>query len=135
MLNRRSILAAIPLIPMFAKATPAKLPEGSEILRSFDARDWASAFTKIAKAHPSIPFDEETMTTWFANALMRGYDEHRWGMEKFERDAGKQHLHSVSEDAIRAAVAQGWCSPANSRKEMDCDLAESIVERLMALKS
>lgn len=39
-------------------------------LPSFDARDWAAAFCKI---HPSM--DEGTMISWFANALMRGYDE------------------------------------------------------------
>jgi hypothetical protein len=37
---------------------------------SFDARDWAAAFCKI---NPSM--DESNMLGWFANALMRGYDE------------------------------------------------------------
>jgi hypothetical protein len=44
-------------------------------LPSFDARDWAAAFCKIAKKH-GHDIDEEWMVTWFANALMRGYDEH-----------------------------------------------------------
>jgi len=39
-------------------------------LPSFDARDWAEAFHKM---YPSVPEDEAL--TWFANALMRGYDE------------------------------------------------------------
>lgn len=39
-------------------------------LPSFDARDWAAAFCKL---HSSM--DEGTMIVWFANALMRGYDE------------------------------------------------------------
>ena len=39
-------------------------------LPSFDARDWAKAFCKL---FPDS--DEELMVTWFANALMRGYDE------------------------------------------------------------
>jgi hypothetical protein len=38
---------------------------------SFDARDWAEAFCKINPAA-----DEGTMLAWFANALMRGFDEH-----------------------------------------------------------
>ena len=44
-------------------------------LPSFDARDWAEAFCKIAagQGHPGI--DEGWMISWFANALMRGYDE------------------------------------------------------------
>lgn len=45
-------------------------------LPSFDALDWAKAFCEIATklGHPGI--DEGWMTTWFAGALMRGYDEH-----------------------------------------------------------
>ena len=44
-------------------------------LPSFDARDWAESFCKIAAGlgHPGI--DEGWMISWFANALMRGYDE------------------------------------------------------------
>ena len=42
-------------------------------LPSFDARDWAVAFLR---AYPNTGLDEETMLGWFANALMRGYDEH-----------------------------------------------------------
>lgn len=41
-------------------------------LPSFDARDWAEAFCKI---HPGV--DEDLMVGWFANALMRGFDEGR----------------------------------------------------------
>jgi hypothetical protein len=43
---------------------------------SFDARDWAAAFCKIAKKH-GHDLDEDWMVTWFASALMRGYDEGR----------------------------------------------------------
>ena len=39
-------------------------------LPSFDARDWAKAF---CKKFPQM--DEGLMLGWFANALMRGYDE------------------------------------------------------------
>jgi len=41
-------------------------------LPSFDARDWAEAFCKI---HTDCSVPEGEMLTWFANALMRGYDE------------------------------------------------------------
>lgn len=44
-------------------------------LPSFDARDWSRAFCKIARAQ-GHDLDEGLMTTWFANALMRGWDEH-----------------------------------------------------------
>lgn len=50
-------------------------------LPSFDARDWAKAFCKIAleqgiRGPDRAMIDEGWMTTWFASALMRGWDEH-----------------------------------------------------------
>lgn len=39
-------------------------------LPSFDAQEWAKAFCKV---FPGC--DEETVVGWFANALMRGYDQ------------------------------------------------------------
>lgn len=50
-------------------------------LPSFDAVDWAKAFCKIAtnlgyKDADGQPIDEGWMVTWFANSLMRGFDEH-----------------------------------------------------------
>ena len=49
-------------------------------LPSFDARDWSEAFCKIAngfgyKDAEGKPIDQAWMDTWFANALMRGFDE------------------------------------------------------------
>ena len=32
---------------------------------------------------------------------------------------------------LRGAVARGWCDDKNCNKEMDCDLAESIVQELL----
>lgn len=43
---------------------------------SFDAKDWAEAFVDLVKRKPEIATDEATMIGWFANALMRGWDEH-----------------------------------------------------------
>lgn len=45
-------------------------------LPSFDARDWAEAFCKT-DAFLKCEIDEGMMVAWFANALMRGYDEAR----------------------------------------------------------
>ena len=47
---------------------------GEAVGPSFDARVWAHDFCIIAK-QLGTPVDEEWMVTWFANALMRGYDE------------------------------------------------------------
>ena len=51
-----------------ANTPPEERPDWP--LPSFDARDWAQAFCKL---NPTI--DEGVMIAWFANALMRGYDE------------------------------------------------------------
>ena len=46
---------------------------------SFDARDWAKHFCKICGdlgvTQNGNPIDEGWMVTWFAAALMRGYDQ------------------------------------------------------------
>jgi hypothetical protein len=34
---------------------------------------------------------------------------------------------------IQGAVARGWCAPANSSKEMDCDLALAIADEVATL--
>jgi hypothetical protein len=47
-----------------------------DFTQSFDARDWAKAFVEHVRANPSIATDQGTMLGWFANAIMRGYDEH-----------------------------------------------------------
>jgi hypothetical protein len=47
-----------------------------DFTQSFDARDWAKAFVEHVTAQPSIATDEGTMISWFANAIMRGFDEH-----------------------------------------------------------
>lgn len=64
----------------------------SSPLGSFDARVWAKEFMRcnnglsgpFVSSHVRV--DEETMVGWFANALMRGYDEHRWKMEREAAD-------------------------------------------------
>lgn len=63
----------------WAGGDPKKRPDWP--MPSFDAQDWAEAFCKIANEHgfknaKGDPIDEGWMITWFAGALMRGYDEH-----------------------------------------------------------
>lgn len=43
---------------------------------SVDALTWAKDFVAHVKEKPSIATDEETMHTWFANAIMAGYDSY-----------------------------------------------------------
>jgi hypothetical protein len=43
-------------------------------LPSFDAMDWAKCFCDTARSK-GLDIDEGWMVSWFANALMRGFDE------------------------------------------------------------
>ncbi len=54
-----------------ANTPPEERPDWP--LPSFDAQDWAKAFLK---RNPDCGIDEGTIIAWFANALMRGYDEY-----------------------------------------------------------
>ena len=48
---------------------------------SFDAKVWAKEFVRLGFVNPACADPEGLMIGWFANALMRGYDEHRWKTE------------------------------------------------------
>jgi hypothetical protein len=61
-------------------------------LPSFDARDWAHAFCRVVNEKGFDPIEDlDWVQGWFANALMRGFDEHaslaketekvRWGFK------------------------------------------------------
>lgn len=72
-------------------------------LPSFDARDWAAAFCKIASDTGIRDADGEAisegwMTSWFANALMRGFDE-----ANGECGENIARLESAIEGVIRVA--------------------------------
>jgi hypothetical protein len=54
----------------------------SKLPHSFDAWDWARDFCETVDKNPTIPHDVETMMSWFANALMRGWDEKSWRQAK-----------------------------------------------------
>lgn len=51
-------------------------------LPSFDANDWAQAFMNTFNGEEAIRVDMDLMRAWFANALMRGYDEGRASLGK-----------------------------------------------------
>ncbi len=45
---------------------------------TFDAMVWATEFVDTVKHNPAIATDQDTMLGWFANAIMRGYDQRTW---------------------------------------------------------
>jgi len=133
---RRRLLQLFPFLSsmVVGKAlAKEKLAEGHEILKSFDARDWAKHFVAHAKQLPGLATDEETMTSWFANALMRGYDESNHQVDREIATSGKQRMRYLSETAIRQAVGRGWCSEANQHKKMDVVLADAISNELFQI--
>jgi hypothetical protein len=65
---------------------PEKELSKSKLPQSFDARDWVNEWRETLKTAPTISWDNDTMLTWFSNALMAGFDEaHRreQGKEKY----------------------------------------------------
>ena len=72
------------------------MPIGSPVcpLESFDARVWAKEFMRCTSGYAAgtegYRIMEETVVGWFSNALMRGYDEHRWKMERESKEAPKR---------------------------------------------
>ena len=49
---------------------------GDEIELTFDARTWAKGFNQTLVKRGYQPHDEGWLISWFANAIMKGYDEH-----------------------------------------------------------
>lgn len=52
----------------------------AELVQNFDARVWAAEF---CRRNPGS--DYELMLTWFSNALMAGWDEHRFRSAEYKR--------------------------------------------------
>lgn len=73
---------------------------------TFDAKDWAKVFVKMVKQNPSIATDEDTMLGWFANALMRGFDEAKFRINKVE-NLNQTDLVSGGESVNRLRI---WLS-------------------------
>lgn len=46
-----------------------------DLTQTTDARIWTKEWLKTIEKHPGVPYDEETMITWFSNAIMAGVDE------------------------------------------------------------
>ena len=61
-------------VPVLASESWANLPDTC-FSQSFDAMDWAKAFNQYLAAIGNPTLDERLLHGWFANAIMRGYDE------------------------------------------------------------
>jgi hypothetical protein len=61
---------------------------------SFDARVWAEAFMQYAVKN-KMGIDEDLMTAWFANAIMRGFDEHGDSIFDLRDQLAEQEAHAA----------------------------------------
>ena len=83
---------------MDAEMTPVqpRIAPALHLLNNPDGLAWAREFIQTVTDKPSIATDEGTMHSWFANAIMCGWDRAVWHTEQRERTA------TVSDD-LRAA--------------------------------
>lgn len=52
------------------------------LIGNIDAKVWAEEFNTSLANQGIQPLDPGFLIGWFANALMAGYDHHRWKQEK-----------------------------------------------------
>lgn len=112
-------------------------------LPSFDATDWAAAFCNIAtklgyKDAEGKPVDEGWMIGWFANALMRGYDERSGqiagplnalsdAMWQLLDDMGKDGQSVCLQAKAQARIAFEPFQDADAPTPMDLEEAKRII--------
>ena len=79
---------------------PAPQPEQA---LTFDARTWAKAFNETLVKLGYQPHDEGWLISWFANAIMKGYDEHA----SRQSDKGKVAIdRKVAEEFLKGLGGQ-----------------------------
>ena len=97
----------------------------TDFIESFDSRAWAAAFVATVKAHPAIATDEATMTGWFANALMRGYDEHA-----VRANGGGRIIHNGDHLASLLGETEETREPSMTADDPTCDPTPARAEPL-----
>jgi hypothetical protein len=106
------------------ESVPAPTPEPVDPLKSFDAQVWAKEFVRLVKAGIIDPSDDGLMIGWFANALMRGYDEHAWRKPVSGEPEGevppswKEHVPAIGEAiaSLRGKSKEWWLARANAEE-------------------
>jgi len=57
------------------------MAENINLVRTMDARVWAAEFMRITGG----TVDEQAMFSWFANAIMCGWDHHYWESDEYKQ--------------------------------------------------
>ena len=86
------------LLRRFTEVQP-KIAPALHLLDNPDGLAWAREFIQTVTAKPSLATDEGTMHSWFANAIMCGWDRAVGHMDQRAQT-------TVSADALRAAYEQ-----------------------------
>lgn len=73
--------------------------------------------------------DEETMVCWFANALMRGYDEHRWKAERAAAHGGKSEQAAERMGTVPPGFGYGEASSL-ARPVTQADMEQYVAKAL-----
>ncbi len=56
------------------------------LLKTFDAQEWAQEFIRL---NPACGMPEDVLIGWFANALMKGWDEHRFSTREYKMEVSR----------------------------------------------
>ncbi|HXJ69391.1 MAG TPA: hypothetical protein VNM39_10830 [Verrucomicrobiae bacterium] len=94
----------------------APAPDPTHLVGEFDAWKWADEFVRIHGG------DKDLMVTWFANAIMAGYDHAR------REPPSSTPPEPTQQDYFNAA--QCWCDPTTSTLVMEPMLAVVIARSI-----
>jgi hypothetical protein len=72
------------------------------LVGEFDAYKWADGWLQVLAEHPEIATDRDTMQTWFANAIMSGYEH---GVQEERKRPLLEKVHEVIFQAVGAGTA------------------------------
>ncbi len=92
---------------------------------TMDAGKWAKAWMEHIAKNRQIPYDEGTMISWFANAIMAGFDEAGRRNDDHWTDLENRLRERIGRNKQRHAdlLNQGRVAKA---KEMDYRRRESV---------
>lgn len=86
------------------------------LFQTMDAKAWSEAWARTIQERPGIPYDEGTMISWFANAIMRGYDAA--ANKAIDADIAELDGDQYHRDAMRTAAGPEVFHYANNRERM-----------------
>jgi len=73
-----------------------------DLIGQVDATVWAKEWLRTISEHPHIATDEDTMISWFSNAIMSGYDAGT--KHEQQRDIGEKLREMMFQAAGAATV-------------------------------